>query len=667
MILRKLVVNSLSVAVLAGAGAPAAALSIDAYLGYKLPLRTAIAPDGKQVAFEVEVNDLAADRQRTEIWIAAAKNSEAQRVGEGKNPQWCGSSLIFLADEGNTTVLHSWSQNRPASPIFQTFKNVTSFRCDVSGSRIALLGQPVDGVGPAPDLFIADSTGSNLRKVTTGVPISAFDWSPDGSAFAVSSAGELDIVTADGKQQPLVHQPGRDETPRWSPDGRSIAFVSQGGKAIGPLTLAVVSAAGGAPHSLATSYDAWTSGQAPRWFDWQNDQSLLFTGLKQMRTHVYRTRVDRPAEATDLTPGDDMMSGCSIAARARAISCIASSLSRPSEITLGSLDGLANLRPITALNPGVTTDAVLSEVSWASPDGTTISGLLALPRDAKLPLPLVVLNIGSHGIFDHSFTTRLSADEGWFPAINHHLLTAAGYAVFMPNPRGSWGYGYDFQAKIAGDPAIGPFNDIDSGVDYLVARGVAKSGQVAIVGTGTYDSYRIAYGLTRVQRYRGAILTVPVVDLTSAFVVGGGAFSERYLGGSPIKDPTKFDAINPIRNIAGYKTPTLLFTVDAPGLREQGNLMFEALRQNGVDVARSPAAETFDGSPKPSALRKAAETGLEFLAKHLQSDFQRQHDVDVWRGVSRHLAIGTLSVGKWTPRTNRHSPLRFSQICMSRR
>ncbi len=617
---RRMLLYIAALPVFAGSGLDARGFDPDAYLNFKQATETAISPDGAQVAFTVAVYDPASDLQQSQLWVVSARGGSPRLIGNGESAQWCAHiGLVSLRRQGDKLQLQVSDGSSQPRPLLPGVVNVGSFACDPTSGRLAIVGTE-SASEPPNKLLLADFAAGTVRKLVDGVAADA-EWSPSGTAIAASIDDDIELVGLDGKRTPLVKRPGRDLAPHWSPNGMQIAFATQDGEAAGPIALSTVAAAGGEPRPVGRSFTAWLRGQPPRWVQWIDDGRLAFTGLSRMRTHLYRVDLKRPAVVKDLTPGDPVYSGCSRSNRGKAYACVQSSWLSPPEIVLRSFANKSE-KQLTRLNPGLDLggDEIIREVQWQSADGTDITGLLALPAHSIGPLPLVVLNVGSHGTYDHSFTTRVSADDSWFPAINHHLLTAQGYAVLMPNPRGSWGFGEAFQNKVTGDPAVGPFADIQSGVDSLIKEGIADPKRLAIIATGTYDAYRSVYGLTQTSRYRAAVLTVPVVDLVHVYALAGGAVSARYLGGSPLAEPAKFDPINPIRHASAIKTPTLIFKVSAPPFEAQADLLAAALRENKVPVEVKPASERFSEPSRVSETRDAIVATLKWLRTYLQAD-----------------------------------------------
>ena len=602
--------------------AAAAAFGLDAYLGFRQATRTAVRPDGA-VAFAVERNDLQADARRSEIWLADRRGAAPRLLAEGTDPAWCAGRLAYLAVDGPVRHLRLAAGQGQDARAIDTL-HVAGFRCDPAHPRAALVASESapssDPRAPAPtaNLYLLDFASGAVRRLSDASGLGGIDWSPDGAMLAAEVNGDIELIAMDGTRSPLVRRPGLDAAPLWSPDGQRIAFATRDGNERGPVALAIVPRAGGQPAPVGRAFTAWLLGQAPRWFDWADDETLLFEGLADMTTHLYRVNLSRPAEAADLTPGERVLSGCSLDRGAAALACISSTPTSPPEVVLFSPGG-ARQRILTQLNPSLPASAGnVRRLHWRSADGTPVQGLLELPASGCARLcPLVVLMVGSHGVFDLSYTGRTSADDTWFPPVNQHLLLGAGYAVLMPNPRGSWSFGRAFQELITGDPAIGVWADIEAGADAAVAAGVADPTRMAIVGTGIYDAYRVAFGLTRTNRYKAAIVTFPIFDLAAWYGDSQG-LPRRYLGGSPLSEPDRFAAIDPARNVPRMATPVLIFSSDQlPAMRLQGRMMATALRDRAIEVEEAPYPELFVEWPRPAALRAAAQSALGWLGRHL--------------------------------------------------
>ena len=143
-----------------------------------------------------------------------------------------------------------------------------------------------------------------------------------------------------------------------------------------------------------------------------------------------------------------------------------------------------------------------TNVSWSAPDGTLIEGVLCTPPGAG-PFPLV-LNVhgGPIGAYRRSWTMRDYAVP---------LLVSRGYAVLLPNPRGSSGRGQEFAAAVVGDMGGADTHDYLSGIDAMVERGIADPARIGTMGV-SYGGFMSAWLVTQDQRFKAAVAGSPVTE-----------------------------------------------------------------------------------------------------------------------------------------------------------
>jgi dipeptidyl aminopeptidase/acylaminoacyl peptidase len=137
---------------------------------------------------------------------------------------------------------------------------------------------------------------------------------------------------------------------------------------------------------------------------------------------------------------------------------------RPTDVHFGPIAG--PLRRITDTRPEL--DGIVlgtqQPMAYRAADGLELDGLLVLPVASDGTFPLVTILHG--GPYDR-YADRCQLF--WFPSAQ--WLAAAGYAVFLPNPRGGQGHGHEFAASVAGRVGLEEWTDITTGIDLLVARG----------------------------------------------------------------------------------------------------------------------------------------------------------------------------------------------------
>ena len=147
---------------------------------------------------------------------------------------------------------------------------------------------------------------------------------------------------------------------------------------------------------------------------------------------------------------------------------------------------------------------------WKSKDGADVEGLLTLPvgfeSGKKYPL---ILNIhgGPEGVFGETFIGRFSV----YPIA---AFAARGYAVLRPNPRGSSGYGKQFRYANMADWGGKDFEDDMSGVDQVIAMGIADPDHMAVLGW-SYGGFMTSWVITHTDRFKAAVVGAGVTDLWS--------------------------------------------------------------------------------------------------------------------------------------------------------
>jgi dipeptidyl aminopeptidase/acylaminoacyl peptidase len=187
---------------------------------------------------------------------------------------------------------------------------------------------------------------------------------------------------------------------------------------------------------------------------------------------------------------------------------------------------------------------------WVSADGTPVHGFLIYPPDytpdKRYPLFLQV-----HGGPSWSYVPRYMNE--WA-----RLLTARGCLVLMPNPRGSWGRGHDYQSANVGDLGGGDWRDVNAGVDYLIDEGLADPDRLAI-GGWSYGGYLVTWAITQTDRFRCAIAGASITNYESNYgVVSNREWQSTMFGSNVYDDVELHRSRSPMTYVKRVKTPTLL-------------------------------------------------------------------------------------------------------------
>ncbi|MFL6208687.1 MAG: S9 family peptidase [Pyrinomonadaceae bacterium] len=585
------------------------------FMGIRWITSAQISPDATQVAYTIAAADAAHNRQLQSIWLVSTHGGAPRKlIGElsypppdARAPQWSPDGRFIAFTSGREGINRIWLINPAGGEAAQLTSakwDVQDFAWSPTGARIAFVAAAANAAPPSeprvvgqaggsgPQLYLVDAKTKEITQLTKGELNAAdFAWSPDGQQIAFSARSDLYVVNVgDAQVRKLVERPGQDRLPRFSPDGKLIAFFTNFGQPGYKRGLSFVAAAGGAPQDSLQSWDAGFGGYPPWFFDWAADsKTILSAGLARMKQNLHAISIETGA-ARAVTTGASVYHDFSLARDRRTLACLASDSATPTEVYVSSVDEFKPRR-LTTTNPQLDGIAFgqTEAVQWRSKDGLAVEGLLLKPvgyREGQR-YPLVVLMEGTFGSFDFSFTGRVSADStaGFMFPFQPQLLAARGYAVLMPNPRGSWGYGVEFGTKALGDFGIGPYNDIVAGVDALVAQGIADGERLAVMGIFV-DAYRAAFAMTQTNRFKAAVLAFPIFDLVSWYGQAGpdATYLDRYFGGAPWQVPQAYTPINPVNFADRIKTPTLLLSMEQSDLPllQQAQEMYTALRRNNV-------------------------------------------------------------------------------------
>jgi dipeptidyl aminopeptidase/acylaminoacyl peptidase len=239
-----------------------------------------------------------------------------------------------------------------------------------------------------------------------------------------------------------------------------------------------------------------------------------------------------------------------------AIAVLASAAPSPADVYAGAVRGpwsrLSDTRPeARQIDWGKQ-----ERLSYQAADGLDLDGLLVLPPGrtrADGPFPLVTF---VHGGPYHRWADDSNTD--WY--IPAQWLAAAGYAVFLPNPRGGQGHGHAFAAAIAARVGAEEWSDIVSGIDLLVRAGVAAPDQLGI-GGWSHGGFMTAWAVGQTDRFKAAVMGAGISDWGMQAATGEEGAVEAGLGGSRGWEgvgPHPHDARSPISFASRIRTPVLI-------------------------------------------------------------------------------------------------------------
>jgi len=254
-------------------------------------------------------------------------------------------------------------------------------------------------------------------------------------------------------------------------------------------------------------------------------------------------------------------------------------------------------------------------IRWSSKDGKEIEGLLTYPvgYQAGQRVPLI-LNIhgGPTGVFQQTFL----GGRGPYPLAT---FSAKGYAILRPNPRGSSGYGTEFRRANIKDWGGADYQDLMSGVDKVIAMGVADPERLGVMGW-SYGGFMTSWIVTQTNRFKAASAGAPVTNLMSFNGTSDiPAFVPDYFGGQFWEQPDAYQKHSAMFNVKGVTTPTMIEQGDAD-VRvpiSQGYEFYNALKSQGVPTRMIVLPRQPHGPNEPKMQLAAAQANIEWFEKYL--------------------------------------------------
>ncbi len=547
-------------------------------------------PDGKHLAYASQGS----------IWVVSVSGGAPHRLtnapaGGGdprqatdRSPQWSPqgrwilftsgrrgtNSLMVVSSDGNITSFltsgHDEASEGKWSPDGTQIVYVERARQYFSGKLKVLhfdahAGQPE---GEPVDLYTAPVDRGG------GWAIRGAEWSPDGKELVTvlqnSGWDHIYLIPATGGNPKQITDGAFDDAdPVFSPDRKNLAFLSSRGL-LESTNVWVMPAHGGEPHLVAKFDTPGISAQP----EWSPDSTLLYFHHQS------------PVETNDLLVADAL--------------------------------GQSAPRYLTHTTPKNFESAQVPErVTWKSKDGREIAGLLFTPRGAKpgAHLPAV---LWIHGGPEGQDVFRA---DGWA-----QYLAQAGYVVLEPNYRGSNGYGEVFRNLNVEDSNGAEVDDVATGAQYLVTRGLADPARLAI-GGGSHGGTMVAYAVVHYpDLFAAAIELYGVVDRALFVERTNPPSSIRWMmkmGGSPTEKPDVYRRANVLLQVDKVKTPLLVMHGENDPQVPPANSEFfvKALREHKKTVFYFTYPNELHGFAQPAHRLDAWQKQLAFLEQYIHPKF----------------------------------------------
>lgn len=412
-------------------------------------------------------------------------------------------------------------------------------------------------------LTTVDFASGKVRQVSPAdLYVYEYDWSPDGKTFVATAApgpgddnwyiAQIYTMAVDGgKATSILKTPMQIANPVWSPDGKKVAFIgglmSDEGSNGGDIF--TVSTSGGEPRDLTPARNA-----SPKWLRWLPSGQILFTENADGGVGV--AMLDPSGMEVKTLWTEDSAFAMSVTPDAKNSAVIRHSFGHPPEIWAGPI---GEWKPTTHVNSELHPYWGESKsLHWMN-EGFRVQGWLLYPRgyDAARRYPLVVAVHGGPA------SAMLShwPDTWDYPT----MLASAGYIVFLPNPRGSYGQGEAFTRANVRDFGYGDLRDILAGVKEVLRTAPVDPNRIGITGW-SYGGFMTMWAVTQTQMFRAAVAGAGISNWQSYY--GQNAIDQwmiPYFGASVYDDPAIYARSSPITYIKNVKTPTLILVGERDG------------------------------------------------------------------------------------------------------
>ena len=413
-------------------------------------------------------------------------------------------------------------------------------------------------------LWVVDADGGTPTALTrldfdAGSPV----WSEDGRIIfftgderqddELNSENSGDIWAVDprgGTVRRLTSNPGTESAPVVSPDGGSIAFLStpQLGSQT-DLLLADIGSDGhfrGQPRNLTADWDL-----RPGPATWTPDgTAVLFSAGVGGNSHLFRVAPGQPVE--QVTRGSRRLSSFSFSPAGDFMAFTSTDPVTPPELYVGSPDGSTEQKA-SGFNDGWLSSVTLmpaEELTWTVEDGTEVEGWVVPPVGFRPggSYPMVLkIHGGPHSAYGNTF----------FPTF--HVLSAAGFFVLYTNPRGSSGYGHDFQYATRGEWGIVDREDYLAGVDAALAAYPEIDPARLGVSGGSYGGFMTNWLTATTDRFHAAVTSRSITNWESWWGTSDAqGLTEYEFYGTPWEQRDLYRRLSPISYVENVTAPTLI-------------------------------------------------------------------------------------------------------------
>jgi dipeptidyl aminopeptidase/acylaminoacyl peptidase len=579
-----------------------------------------LSPDGRTVVYVQDAPDWAQNKRIGHIWRIDLDGQHAEQLTRGErgesSPRWSpdGRTLAFLAkrgDEDDTQVQLLPLGGGEAHALSAHVTAASAIQWSPDGTRIYFLADEAKTIDERArarkkdDVFQYDeqfkqkqlwaidvADGKETRLTSGDSSVTSFRVSPDGARLVFVRAptpllgdaehGEVWTMAADGTKAIALTSNGvAEEGASISPDGTTVLFLAGANATFESYyqsTLFTVPVGGGASRLVAPKFPYEVESAA-----WADAHTVLLVANMGVRSEIFSLDLQHPDDPKPLSDGEHAIESWSYLPGQGRHVFVLQEAARPGEVWTLASGSTAGQR-VTNVFGDLTKQFKIARqerVSWKAPDGQSIEGLLFYPVDyaAGRRYPLIVQTHGGPA----------SSDKfGWGGRMSYAEVLAGGNCfVFRPNYRGSTGYGNPFLRDMVGNYFRHAHLDVLSGVDWLIAQGLADPDHLVKMGwsAGGHMTNKI---ITFTNRFKAASSGAGAADWVSMYAQSDvRSYRTPWFGGTPWQAGAPIENYwenSPLKYVSNVKTPTIFFVgQDDPRVPlPQSVEMFRALKSLGV-------------------------------------------------------------------------------------
>ena len=549
-----------------------------------------ISPTGEWIAFVV--TQFENKKTNSEIWLISNNGEILKQItknpGPDFAPRWSpdGRYLSFISlrkNEKNPQIYLYSLETGTIKKLTNVKGRIREQKWSPNGKMIAFLKtdsptkEEIRRQKMGDDAFVVDENYKHTRlwilNIKTGkvrlitrqdMTIWHINWSLDSQKIAVLASP---IPTAEGNEYQshlsvidiqrgneiiLTRRTNAQASPSFSPDGRWIVYLGPIGNFKERGIIKVIPIEGGKPIELLKDYNGnvWD-------VKWHPKENILLVSIAKGPSH-YFCSVNLQGEIKVLFEMNYSIipywgNYWSIDSRGEYMAFLSEKIDSPLELWISRADG-SNKKQLTEFNSYLNKVKLgeVEVVKWTNPeDGATVEGIIVKPVNFKVgeKYPLIVW---LHGGPAYNWGIGLHLTN-WA-----QLFVSKGYMLFLPNFRGSSGYGMEWMMKNVRDWGEGPMSDVMSGVDYLISKGWVDENKL-FIGGGSYGGYLTSWIITHTNRFKAAYVSAGVVDLITEYVLTDEpSFLIGYFNTTPYEDPEIYRKNSPLTYASNVETPVLI-------------------------------------------------------------------------------------------------------------